>query len=615
MQFNKSTLLLFTTVALSGAAYGVVIQDPVARELSIINGNVALDLRGDDLAEMGLNSQLLERDPRKSAKKISPATLSAVRQSGNQVKAATKELKRFRKSHKKSATKVGKAKSRFGQREAVGERDEIEERDRKSKNVDDLRKTLRTVNKHLLDAASQLRTIHRRDVGNDVVLDKRIAAGFPLPTDSVPELPLPTESILLPPPPTDSIAELPPPTKLDEELLPVATLGLPGGNLPDESIPSFLPVPTDKVSPPPPPTDSLAELSPPTKLDEELLPVATLGLPGGNLPDESIPSFLPVPTDKVSPPPPPTDSLAELSPPTKLDEELLPVATLGLPGGNLPDESIPSFLPVPTDKNLLPLPPTVSIADLPPSNSLDDSFTLSALPFPTLGLPGGIPPDDSIPSLPVPTDSIVELPGVPLPTDSFTALPGLPLPTDSLPSLPLSTDSIPSLSLPTDPIPVFTFPPFPFPFPFPTAFLPSLTLPDATLPLPTDTTTETTATETTATEPTTTDSTTTETTTSTVTTTTILPPVGSVSAVLAAIRALVALIRALVQELAAIIREILTGDSTTDTSVLSEVAPGLAAIFGAVSELANSISPSVGGIVDPVLDGVRGVLSSLGLVF
>ncbi|KAE8214546.1 hypothetical protein CF327_g2071 [Tilletia walkeri] len=494
MQFNKSTLLLFTTVALSGAAYGVTIQDPVARELSIINGNVALDLRGDDLAEMGLNSQLLERDPRQSAKKISPATLSAVRQSGNQVKAATKELKRFRKSHKKSATKVGKAKSRFRQREAVGERDEIEERDRKSKNVDDLRKTLRTVNKHLLDAASQLRTVHRRDVGNDVVLDKRLAAGFPLPTDSVPELPLPTESILLPPVPTDSLAELPPPTKLDEELL--------------------------------------------------------------------------------------------------------PVATLGLPGGNLPDESIPSFLPVPTDKNLLPLPPTVSIADLPPSNSLDDSFTLSALPFPTLGLPGGIPPDDSIPSLPLPTDSIPELPGVPLPTDSLTALPGLPLPTDSLPSLPLSTDSIPSLSLPTDPIPVFTFPSFPFPFPFPTAFLPSLTLPGVTLPLPTDTTT---------TGTTTSDTTTT-------TTSTTLPPIGSVSAVLAAIRALVALIRALVQELAAIIREIFTGDST-DTSVLSEVAPGLAALFGAVSELANSLSPSVGGIVDPVLDGVRGVLSSLGLVF
>ncbi|KAE8270029.1 hypothetical protein A4X09_0g2311 [Tilletia walkeri] len=548
MQFNKSTLLLFTTVALSGAAYGVTIQDPVARELSIINGNVALDLRGDDLAEMGLNSQLLERDPRQSAKKISPATLSAVRQSGNQVKAATKELKRFRKSHKKSATKVGKAKSRFRQREAVGERDEIEERDRKSKNVDDLRKTLRTVNKHLLDAASQLRTVHRRDVGNDVVLDKRLAAGFPLPTDSVPELPLPTESILLPPVPTDSLVELPPPTKLDEELL----------------------------------------------------PVATLGLPGGNLPDESIPSFLPVPTDKVSLPPAPTDSLAELPPPTKLDEELLPVATLGLPGGNLPDESIPSFLPVPTDKNLLPLPPTVSIADLPPSNSLDDSFTLSALPFPTLGLPGGIPPDDSIPSLPLPTDSIPELPGVPLPTDSLTALPGLPLPTDSLPSLPLSTDSIPSLSLPTDPIPVFTFPsfPFPFPFPFPTAFLPSLTLPGVTLPLPTDTTT---------TGTTTSDTTTT-------TTSTTLPPIGSVSAVLAAIRALVALIRALVQELAAIIREIFTGDST-DTSVLSEVAPGLAALFGAVSELANSLSPSVGGIVDPVLDGVRGVLSSLGLVF
>ncbi|CAD6904386.1 unnamed protein product [Tilletia controversa] len=188
MLFYKSALLVFTTLALGTTVSAVAIQDPVARELDIITGNVALNIRGDDLAAMGLTHQLIERDPRKKPKKVSAAALKGVKSSANQIEAATSELRKFRKTHKK--TKVSKSRGWFGQREVVEERDVIEERSRKSKNVADLRKTLRKVNQHLLDAASQLRKVNRRDFyDDDVILEKRalpVLTGLPVVTDLVP---------------------------------------------------------------------------------------------------------------------------------------------------------------------------------------------------------------------------------------------------------------------------------------------------------------------------------------------------------------------------------------------------------------------------------------------
>ncbi|KAE8201094.1 hypothetical protein CF336_g370 [Tilletia laevis] len=188
MLFYKSALLVFTTLALGTTVSAVAIQDPVARELDIITGNVALNIRGDDLAAMGLTHQLIERDPRKKPKKVSAAALKGVKSSANQIEAATSELRKFRKTHKK--TKVSKSRGWFGQREVVEERDVIEERSRKSKNVADLRKTLRKVNQHLLDAASQLRKVNRRDFyDDDVILEKRalpVLTGLPIVTDLVP---------------------------------------------------------------------------------------------------------------------------------------------------------------------------------------------------------------------------------------------------------------------------------------------------------------------------------------------------------------------------------------------------------------------------------------------
>ncbi|CAD6971317.1 unnamed protein product [Tilletia controversa] len=189
MLFYKSALLVFTTLALGTTVSAVAIQDPVARELDIITGNVALNIRGDDLAAMGLTHQLIERDPRKKPKKVSAAALKGVKSSANQIEAATSELRKFRKTHKK--TKVSKSRGWFGQREVVEERDVIEERSRKSKNVADLRKTLRKVNQHLLDAASQLRKVNRRDFyDDDVILEKRalpvvgpVLTGLPAVTD------------------------------------------------------------------------------------------------------------------------------------------------------------------------------------------------------------------------------------------------------------------------------------------------------------------------------------------------------------------------------------------------------------------------------------------------
>ncbi|CAD6945276.1 unnamed protein product [Tilletia controversa] len=169
---------------------------------------------------------------------------------------------------------------------------------------------------------------------------------------------------------------------------------------------------------------------------------------------------------------------------------------------------------------------------------------------------------------------------VPAVTDVLTNV--VPIVTDLVPVVtdlvPVVTDLVPVVTdiLPTLPVTLPTLP-----VTLPTDIIPTLTVPTTAVP------------------------------------TNTLPPLTGLAALLAALRALLALIRAFIRELVGAILDIFVGGSNdrVDPSVLREVSPGLAAVFGAASDVANSASPAIGGIVDGVLKSVRGVLSGFGLTF
>ncbi|KAK0534900.1 hypothetical protein OC834_001699 [Tilletia horrida] len=317
MLVYKSALLFFTTLALGTAVQGIAIQDPVARELSILNGNVALDIRGNDLADMGLNQKLLEREPKRKPKAASPATINLVKQSANQVETATNELKRFRATHKKA---VKKTKSWFGRENE--ERDAIEERASKAKNTEDLRKTLRKVNQHLLIAANNLRQVRRREVGADVVLEKRLAVPIPIVTS------IPIVSSVVPVV-TDVVSSVVP---VVTDVVPVVT----------DVLSSVVPVVTDVV---PVVTDVLSSVVP---VVTDVLPSVTDILPSVTLPSVTLPL--------------PTDVLPSVT-------DVLPSVTLS--SVTLPSVTLPSVtLPLPTDSTTTTTTTPAPTTTVPPIGGL-----------------------------------------------------------------------------------------------------------------------------------------------------------------------------------------------------------------------------------------------------
>ncbi|KAL9933802.1 hypothetical protein V8E36_007460 [Tilletia maclaganii] len=227
MQFNKSSLLVFTTLALGAAVQGVAIQDPAARGLSVLDSNVALDARDADLLK--LNEKLLEREPRRNPKAATPATVNLIKASANQVQAATDEIRRFRSSHKKAVKSKSKPWWSRGEVQTPEERN-FEERAKKQ-NLDDLRK----VNQHLLTAAGQLRSVRRREVA----CRSRHSPVVPIVTDVVPIV-----TDVVPPLPT-----LPLPTVLPT--LPIPTDVVPTVTLPTIPVPT-VPLPTTTTTAPSP---------------------------------------------------------------------------------------------------------------------------------------------------------------------------------------------------------------------------------------------------------------------------------------------------------------------------------------------------------------------------
>ncbi|KAK0537343.1 hypothetical protein OC842_001651 [Tilletia horrida] len=352
MLVYKSALLFFTTLALGTAVQGIAIQDPVARELSILNGNVALDIRGNDLADMGLNQKLLEREPKRKPKAASPATINLVKQSANQVETATNELKRFRATHKKA---VKKTKSWFGRENE--ERDAIEERASKAKNTEDLRKTLRKVNQHLLIAANNLRQVRRREVGADVVLEKRLAVPIPIVTS------IPIVSSVVPVV-TDVVSSVVPVVTdipVVTDVVPVVT----------DVVSSVVPVVTDVVS--------------------SVVPVVTDVVP---VVTDVLSSVVPVVTDVV---PVVTDVLSSVVP---VVTDVLPSVTDILPSVTLPSVT----LPLPTD--VLP-----SVTDVLPSVTLP-SVTLPSVTLPSVTLPLPTDSTTTTTTTPAPTTTVPPIGGL-----------------------------------------------------------------------------------------------------------------------------------------------------------------------------------------------------------
>ncbi|KAK0553772.1 hypothetical protein OC846_000420 [Tilletia horrida] len=247
MQFSKSALLAFTTLAISVTVQGAALSGPQERSIIGNSGFNALDLRSLELAEQKL--ALAERDPRKSAKKSSGASVARVNSGAGSIKAATSELRKFRAAHKASK----KNKSR-----------DLEER-AKAQNVADLRKALRKVNKHLLTAASQLRQVNKRDEG---AMEKRLVNLPPVPivTDIIP-----TVTDIIP-----TVTDILPTDVLPTDILPTDVL--PTDILPTDILPTDI-LPTDILPTSILPTDIL-----PTTLPTLTLPTLTLPTPTNTVP-------------------------------------------------------------------------------------------------------------------------------------------------------------------------------------------------------------------------------------------------------------------------------------------------------------------------------------------